>query len=157
LSAYQLAQVNVGRLVAPFDDPRIDDFRSALAHINAVADAQPGFVWRLTGADDSNAMDVRPDEADPLLAINVSVWQTPEHLAAFAYRTEHREYLRRRHEWFEPSGRPIFALWWVPTGHRPGVAECLERLDHLRAHGPTPHAFDFKQRFEAPTAEEAAA
>jgi hypothetical protein len=157
LSDYQLAQVNVGRLVAPFDDPRIDDFRNALAHINAVADAQAGFVWRLTGADDSNAMDVRPDEADPLLAINVSVWETPEHLAAFAYRTEHREYLRRRYEWFEPSAQPIFALWWVPAGHRPSVAECLERLDHLRAHGPTPRAFDFKQRFEAPPAEEAAA
>jgi Domain of unknown function (DUF3291) len=157
LTAYQLAQVNVGRLVAPFDDPRIDDFRGALGHINAVADAQAGFIWRLTGADDSNAMDVRPDEADPLLAINVSVWETPDHLAAFAYRTEHREFLRRRHDWFEPSAQPIFALWWVPAGHRPSVVECLERLEHLRAHGPTPHAFDFKQRFEAPLAEEAAA
>ena len=157
MSAYQLAQVNMGRLVAPFSDPRIDDFRNALGRINALADVQPGFVWRLTGADDSNAMDVRPDEADPLLAINVSVWRSVEDLAAFAYRTEHRDFVRRRLEWFEPAAQPIFALWWVPTGHTPSLAECLERLAHLRAHGPTPHAFSFRQRFEAPTAEEAAA
>jgi hypothetical protein len=42
-----VAQLNVGRLRAPIDDPRIDDFRSNLASINALADASPGFVWRL--------------------------------------------------------------------------------------------------------------
>ena len=156
MSGYQLAQVNIGRLVAPIDDPRIDGFRNALGHINALAEAQPGFVWRMTG-EGNDATDIRPDAGDPLLAINVSVWATVEELAAFAYRTEHRNYVRRRLEWFEPATQPIFALWWVPAGHRPSVVECLERLEHLRAHGPTPHAFDFKQRFEAPMAEEAAA
>ena len=156
MTAYHLAQVNVGRLLVPVDDPRIDDFRNALDAINALADAQPGFVWRLKG-EAGNATDLRPDAADDLQAINASVWQSPEHLAAFVYRSEHRDFLRRRLEWFEEATQPILALWWVPAGHRPSLAECLERLARLRAHGPTPHAFTFRQRFEAPTAEEVAA
>jgi hypothetical protein len=156
VSAYHLAQVNVGRLLAPVDDPRIDEFRRALDRINALADAQPGFVWRLKG-EGNNATDLRPDASDDLQAVNASVWKSPEHLAAFAYRSEHRNFVRRRLDWFEEATQPILALWWVPAGHTPSLAECLERLSHLRAHGPTPHAFDFKQRFEAPTEEEAAA
>ncbi|HEY2709814.1 MAG TPA: DUF3291 domain-containing protein [Caulobacteraceae bacterium] len=151
MTAFHLAQVNIGRLRAPIDDPRIDDFRNALDRINALAEAQPGFVWRLTG-ECNNATDIRPDDADPRLAINVSVWESAEHLAAFAYRTEHREFVRRRHEWFQPAKAAIFALWWVPAGHTPGVEACMARLFHLREHGPTPHAFDFKHRFPAPAA-----
>jgi hypothetical protein len=156
VTADHLAQVNVGRLLAPVDDPRIDDFRGALDTINALADAQLGFVWRLKG-DGDNATDLRPDATDDLQAINASVWQSPEHLAAFVYRSEHRDFVRRRLEWFEEATQPILALWWVPAGHQPSLAECLERLAHLRANGPTPHAFTFRQRFEAPTAKEAAA
>jgi hypothetical protein len=155
VSAHHLAQVNFGRLLAPVDDPRIDDFRNNLAHINALADAQPGFVWRLTGAGD-DATDIRPIESDPLLAINVSVWENAERLAAFVYRSEHRDFVRRRHEWFQPATAAIFALWWVPAGERPDPAECYRRLLHLRANGPTPHAFDFKHRFPAPVPEVAA-
>jgi hypothetical protein len=35
----------------------------------------------------------------------------------------------------------------VPEGHIPTIDEAQERLAHLEAHGPTPHAFTFKQRF----------
>jgi hypothetical protein len=154
--AYQLAQMNIGRLRAPVHDPLIDDFRNALGRINAVADAQPGFVWRLTA--EGVAPGVQTVGADPTLAINISVWESVEPLAAFAYRTEHREFVRRRLEWFEPPSRgAIYVLWGVPAGHRPSIEECFERLGHLRANGPSPHAFDFKQRFEAPGQEEAAA
>ena len=155
MTAFHLAQVNVGRLLAPVGDPRIDEFRGALDRINALADAQPGFVWRLTGAG-NNATDIQPDADDPLQAINASVWESIDHLAAFAYRSEHREFVRRRLAWFHAADEPILALWWVPAGHTPGVAECLARLAHLRAHGPTPFAFDFRQRFAAPAAEAAA-
>ena len=155
MTRHHLAEVNVGRLLAPVDDPRIDDFRNNLDRINALADAQPGFIWRLKG-EGNNATDIQPDADDPLQAINASVWESPEHLAAFAYRTGHREFVRRRLEWFHPATQPILAMWWVPAGHTPDLAECLARLAHLREHGPPPFAFDFKHRFEAP-AEEAAA
>ncbi|HEY1751889.1 MAG TPA: DUF3291 domain-containing protein [Caulobacteraceae bacterium] len=151
MSGYHLAQINVARLVAPVDDPRIDDFRNALARINALAEAQPGFVWRMVGEAD-DATDIRP-YADDQIAINVSVWESPDHLAAFVYRTEHRDFLRRGREWFEPAGGPYLAMWWTPAGELPGIEACVARLEHLREHGPSLHAFDLKTRFPAPAAE----
>ena len=44
---YELAQVNIGRLVAPVDDPLLAEFMEALDPVNAAADGAPGFVWRL--------------------------------------------------------------------------------------------------------------
>jgi hypothetical protein len=40
-------------------------------------------------------------------------------------------------------------MWWVPAGHRPSLEEALERLDHLRAHGDTDHAFGWAHAREA--------
>ena len=39
---YVVAQVNVGRLVAPLDSPQLADFMANLEPVNAVADAAPG-------------------------------------------------------------------------------------------------------------------
>jgi len=35
---YHLAQINIARLVAPLDDPRIAEFAALLEPINALAD-----------------------------------------------------------------------------------------------------------------------
>jgi len=40
-------------------------------------------------------------------------------------------------------------LWWVPSGHRPTVAEAESRLLHLREHGPTERAFTLRTSFPA--------
>ncbi len=56
---YELAQVNIGRLRAPIDHPMIKDFADNLDPINALAEASPGFVWRLTG-EGNNATDLQP-------------------------------------------------------------------------------------------------
>ena len=42
------------------------------------------------------------------------------------------------------------ALWWVPAGHRPDVAEAEERLEDLRRNGASAQAFTFRAPFEAP-------
>jgi len=141
----QLAQINIGRLRAPTDDPMIAEFMAALDEINALAERSPGFVWRFM-TEDGNATAVRPFE-DDLLLINMSVWESVESLGDYVYRTDHAAYLRRRREWFERIREAIVALWWVPEGHRPTVTEAIERIDHLRANGPTPHAFTFRQPF----------
>ena len=149
MSRWRIAQVNVAKLIASLDDPRIDDFRNALARVNQLGEAQSGFVWRATGAG-FDATDCRVFD-DPDILINATVWESIEHLAAFAYRTEHREYVRRRLEWFAAPAEAFLAIWWIPDGHIPSLDECVERLTHLRAHGPTPFAFDFRTRFSAPT------
>lgn len=150
MTGFQLAQVNVGRLLAPIDHPMIADFRNNLDRINAIADSTPGFVWRLIG-EGNNAMDIQPVPDDPLFAINLSVWADLDALAGFVYRTDHRDIMRRRREWFEPMDT-FMTLWWVPARHRPTPAEALARLDLLARMGPTADAFTFRQPFPAPDA-----
>jgi hypothetical protein len=143
---WHLAQVNIGRLRAPIDDPLVADFVAALDCINALADRAPGFVWRLQ-TEDGNATAIRPDADDDLLAINLSVWESVEALADYAYRSEHVTFMRRRREWFERMTGSYLALWWIPAGTIPTVPEAMDRIAHLDEQGPTPMAFTFKHRF----------
>ena len=149
---FHLAQINVGRMRGPIDDPVMKGFKDQLDPINALADRSPGFVWRLQ-TEDGNATAIRPDAADPLMAMNMSVWESIEALQQYVYKSSHVGPLRDRKEWFEPMEGPILALWWIPAGHVPTVAEGLERLAHLKQHGPTAHAFTFRAPFPAPGGE----
>ena len=149
MSGYQLAQINVGRFIHHRDDPANADFMAALDPVNAQADTAPGFIWRLIG-DGNDATDLVPDESDPQLLVNMSVWRDVETLGAFVYRnTDHLIFMRRRKEWFEKI--EIFqALWWVPAGHIPSVAEGMAKVALLTANGATKEAFSFRQPFAAP-------
>jgi Domain of unknown function (DUF3291) len=142
-----LAQLNVGRMLAPVESPMIAGFVAELEPINAIADAAPGFVWRLqTDAGDATA--IRPTE-DDLFLINLSVWESLDALRLFTYDTAHVAVLRRRRAWFERLATAHLVLWWVAAGHVPSVEEALDRLDRLRRDGPTPAAFTFRTPFEA--------
>jgi Domain of unknown function (DUF3291) len=143
---WHLAQLNVGRLLAPVESPAIAEFVAALDPINELADASSGFVWRLQ-TDAGNATDIRPTE-DDLFLINMSVWSSLQELRAFVYTTAHVQVLRQRREWFEQLATSHLVLWWVPAGHIPTIEEALARLDRLRAEGPTPAAFTFRSLFE---------
>ena len=151
MAQYHLAQVNIGRVRAPLDDPIMEGFRTQLDPINALADRTPGFVWRLQ-TEDGNAMAIRPFD-DERMAINMSVWESLDALQQFVYQSAHIAPLRDRKQWFEPMEGPILALWWVPAGHIPTVVEAKERLEHLKLHGPTAHAFTFRIPFPTPDGE----
>ncbi len=154
MSAYQLAQLNIGIIRAPMDSPLMADFANNIERINALADRADGFVWRLQTAD-GDATAIRPfDDPDQLL--NMSVWRDLASLNAFVYRSAHTEIMRRRREWFEPLREAFVVLWWVPQGHRPTIAEATERLGLLRSRGPTAEAFTFRQPFPPPDAAPAA-
>lgn len=146
---YHLAQLNVGQPVAAMDDPAMADFVAGLAPLNALADGSPGFVWRLQD-DGGDATALRPFGPD--LMINMSVWTSIEALREYVYRSEHLDLLRRRREFFvhEPN-EPYAVLWWVPAGHLPTVDEAWQRLELLRAHGPGPRAFTFREPHPPPT------
>ena len=148
MTQFHLAQVNIGRFRAPIESPVMEGFRTQLDPINALADQSPGFVWRLQ-TEDGNATAIRPYAGDDLMAINMSVWESLESLQQYVYKSRHIETLRGRKQWFEEIEGPILALWWIPAGQIPTVAEARERLAHLKAHGPTAHAFTFRTPFPA--------
>lgn len=147
-----LAQINVARIRFPLDDPRMEGFVSQLAAVNELAEASPGFVWRLVGAGD-NATDVQAFD-DTAILINMSVWESIEALREYVYRSRHGAFLRSRSDWFERFDGPYTALWWVPPGHIPTVAEGVERLEHLSVHGPTDFAFSFARPVSTPAGAE---
>ena len=149
-SRFHLAQVNIGRVLAPIDDPLLAGFVARLENINAWADATPGFVWRLQ-SDAGNATAYRPYEDDRIL-VNLSVWEGPEQLRGFVYRSAHVEVMRQRKSWFERFDDPYYALWWVSAGHVPSIDEAKERLEHLRAHGESAYSFSFAKLYPSPDA-----
>ena len=149
--SFQLAQVNIARLLAPIDDPRIADFVGQLDEINTLAEGAQGFVWRLK-SEGGSATDI-PYNDDPFVIVNMSVWESVEALRDYTYTTRHVEVFRDRARWFEKMSKPHYCLWWVPAGHRPTVSEARERLEHYQAHGATPYSFWFSQRFPAPEME----
>jgi len=148
MTGHHLAQLNIALLTEPLESPRLAGFVAALDEINALADAAPGFVWRLQ-TEDGDATAVRVFDDDRLI-VNMSVWESVEALADYTYRSDHVRILRRRKEWFESLKEAYQVQWWVPAGELPTVAEAERRLVHLREHGPSEHAFTFRTPFPAP-------
>ena len=148
---HHLAQINIARLIAPIDDPKIAEFVAQLEPINALADKAPGFVWRLQ-SESGNATDIAYFD-DPFIIVNMSVWESIEPLRNFAYKSDHARVFRDRSKWFERMGKPHYCLWWIRAGHIPTVAEGRERLRHYQSNGATPYSFWFTQPFPQPSGE----
>ena len=148
MTDWHIAQLNVATARFALDDPRIADFMAQLDDINGLAEDSPGFVWRLQ-SDSGNATDIQVGD-DPKLVINMSVWQSAETLFDFAYKSAHRGVMTRRREWFVPPSAAYQVLWWVEAGTQPTAQEGMDRLAHLNRHGPSAHAFNFKNRFPPP-------
>jgi hypothetical protein len=146
-----LAQVNIGRILAPMDSPVMAEFKANLDPINALAEAAPGFIWRLQ-SDSGNATDIVYSE-DPFELVNMSIWESMESLRGYAYKSHHLEFFKRRAEWFEKATQPTYALWWIQTGHIPTVSEARDRLNHYRKYGATQYSFWFSQPFPKPQEE----
>lgn len=143
--SYHLAQLNIAKFRQPADHPDNADFVNAIDAVNAEADMQPGFVWRLEG-EGTGALDIRAFD-DPNMLVNMSVWESIEALSAFVYRNEaHRTIMRRRREWFDDM-EFYFVLWWIKAGAIPTIEEAIERLALLEKNGPTKEAFTFKEAF----------
>jgi hypothetical protein len=139
---HHLAQLNIGRIRYEIDDPRMADFTNNLALVNGIAERSAGFIWRYID-ESGNATNTRP-YADPRIIINFSVWESVDALERFVWRTVHRRFYGRRAYWFEHFEGPSVVLWWVPAGHRPSVEEAVARIEHLKQHGPSDHAFDWQ-------------
>jgi hypothetical protein len=137
-----LAELNVGRLIAETDDPRVAEFMNALDSINGLGKRMPGFVWMMEGSGEPNTGNTETKiGGDPRFVANLTVWESVETLENFVFNTLHRRFYERRRAWFEVLGEMHFVMWWVPAGHKPSLEEALERLEHLKARGDSDHAF----------------
>lgn len=145
-TGWLLAQVNIARPRVPLDSPVMGEFVTALDVVNRLADQSPGFVWRLRSSESHGATVVH--EGTRPVIVNLSVWESYQALHAFVYRSPHGAFVRRRARWFQPTPQPSTALWWVPVERRPTCDEALRRLRYLQAHGPSPHAFTLRRRFQ---------
>ena len=140
---FQLAQINVARMRASLTDPSMKSFVDLIDPINALADASPGFVWRLRDPNATLA-------GDPNILVNLSVWESIEALKEFTYRSGHIAPFRARSMWFEPYGSAHLALWWIPAGTTPSIEDGAARLAMRDRDGDTTASFSFANIFPPP-------
>ncbi|QIE40828.1 DUF3291 domain-containing protein [Rhodobacteraceae bacterium SC52] len=132
---WELAEVNIARLLAPMTDPKTQPFVDALDRINSIAERMDGFLWRHVDTGTSTFCD------DPLMIYNASVWCDLPSLERFVWGTVHARFVDRRAEWFGVLESVQFAMWWVPPRTRVTFKEAKSRLAHLGEHGPSEYAF----------------
>ena len=141
-----LAELNFGTLRHDWDDPRVAPFVEAVDKVNDIARRSPGFIWML-GDDEMGAAQKDPDGPfgdNKRVASTLSVWEDAASLMAFVHKTLHQRFMARAADWFEPGDRSHLVMWPVAVGHRPTLAEGLERFRQWQAEGDTPMAFGAK-------------
>ena len=138
--------LNIARMKFAPEGPEMQDFTDALDPVNATADVSHGFVWRMV-SDENPGESLTEFEQSGWL-VNMSVWQSLADLRTFVSSSLHLSIMRRRAEWFETMGEATMVLWWVADGHQPDFEEAMERLSHLRKHGPSSYAFSFSKPFD---------
>ncbi len=139
-----LAEFNFGTLKYDWDDPRLKDFQDNLDRVNNLGKRSPGFLWMLDGdsmeAEQQNWQGPLADR--PNTASTLSVWRDAQSLWRFVDKTLHARFMARSDEWFKPDDRGHLVVWNVAEGHRPSVAEGMERWHDLQRFGPTETVFD---------------
>ncbi|MEL7491810.1 MAG: DUF3291 domain-containing protein [Pseudomonadota bacterium] len=147
---YHLAELNIGRLLAPPDDPRVREFMEALDMINGLGKRMPGFVWMMEGSGEPGTGNTENNIGDdPQMVANLTVWENVESLERFVWGTVHKQFYERRDEWFEILGEMHFVMWRVRHGHKPTLDEALERLERRRRNGDSEEAFGWDWLKEA--------
>lgn len=145
MTEYNIAQVNIGRMLDTIDSETMSGFVARLDEINAIADDYEGFVWRLQ-TEEGDATAIRPYE-DERIIVNMSVWESMDALFDFTYKSTHVELLKPRHSWFEHMKEMYMCMWWQPVDVIPTPEDAKHRLAYINQHGISPYAFNFKKRF----------
>lgn len=152
----KLAQLNIALAKYALDAPEIKDFVDNLDLVNGIAESSEGFVWRLKD-ESGDATNIKAFDDPNMIVnmiVNMSVWDSVDSLKNFMFRTHHRDFMRRKNEWFHRLAEDTYVLWWVEDEHTPSLDEAIERLEHLRETGDSPYAFTFKTNFTELEAQE---
>jgi hypothetical protein len=145
----QLAQVNIARMKAPLDDPMMKAFFDFIAPINQLAEDSPGFIWRLKDEEGNSSVHLDLPFDDQLLLLNMSVWKDIPSLQVFTYKTVHSYFVKNRKRWFDTLQQHHMAMWWIPDGAFPDLAEAGRRLATIQQRGASADAFSFARPYDA--------
>ncbi len=141
-AGHHIAELNIGRLVAPTEDLRVAEFMAALDLVNGLGKRMPGFVWMMEGSGAPGTGNTETKlNGDPRFVSNLTVWEDVDSLGRFVFETVHARFYARRQEWFEVLGAQHFVMWWVPAGHRPTLDEAMQRLAMRERDGDSDRAF----------------
>jgi hypothetical protein len=130
-----IAQMNWGRLQFPLTDSRMAEFDASLEDLYLLAEAHPGFIWRIPDGIAADQLQVL--NFDERISATVSVWDTVEALKDYTFESLHGDYLKRAGEWFEAVDGPQLVIWNVDQTNRPSFREAFNRLEILKRDGPT--------------------
>lgn len=148
-STHQLAQLNITKLKAGLEDPIMKEFKDFLAPVNQLAEESAGFVWRLKDENGEAAIDVESPFEDPMIFVNMSVWEDFESLRFYTYDTVHSYFLKSRKKWSEKMDSHQVVLWWIEKDHIPTLVEAKVKLDQLEQQGSSPSAFSLRELYLA--------
>ena len=152
---YRVAQINFARLPVPLSDPQLEGFVTLLQGANTLAEASPGFVWRLDEHSAAASADrVFPNQAPGTTLVNLSIWKSVSALQRYAIMGKDGGVVNARQSFFQRFEGRWVALWWVPEGHFPEVADGWARIQHLRRHREQPYAFSLWRPFPPPVGEQ---
>ncbi|MEU7719248.1 DUF3291 domain-containing protein [Streptomyces tibetensis] len=163
----RLALYTFGVLKSPLADtaPLMRDFHDRAEPVYRTISEHPGYLGHAEAADGGRGSHFDLDWGawgdftvpswygkgrtveTVALAATLSLWTGLRPAFDAVYTGVHREALNRRHDWFERTGHPAYAFWWVSEGVIPSWREGVSRLEHLHGHGSTPHAFTFHHSF----------
>ena len=135
-----LAELNISQWKVDPESDAARGFVDNVARVNGLAERSPGFVWRM--------VDEQRDElgrnavcSGPSTLMTLSVWQTPEDLEHFVWKTLHKRIYNNRHQWFSQMKSHTLVTWWIDEGRIPSLEEARQRLDHLDENGDSDYAF----------------
>ena len=162
-NTFHLAQLNIADAKADSSSDIMQGFYDRLDEIHVLAENAPGFIWRYQDEEEDVSVEHNTQHGsekgaeiniaqkifdNPLLLINITLWQDVATLRHFVYKTVHKELIQSREEWFHTMPEMHQVLWWVKAGHIPSIQESKDKLDLLRSQGPTADAFTFAKPFD---------
>ncbi len=142
---FHLAQLNIADAKAPQTSTVMRGFVDRLDEIHLLADNTKGFIWRYQNEEGDDVGERIFD--NPLMLINMSLWEDVDTLRQFVYKSIHKELIQSKGDWFNKMPEMHQVLWWVPAGHIPSLQEAKDKLDLLRDIGPSAEAFSFAKPF----------
>ncbi|UWQ81386.1 DUF3291 domain-containing protein (plasmid) [Leisingera sp. S132] len=134
-----IAQMNWGQMLHPLDHPDMAEFNAALDRVYAQAEAHSGFLWRI--GEEEAAAQLQALGCGSLISATVSVWDNLDSLRDYTFNSEHGLFLDRKSSWFDTVEGPQLVIWDVAADARPTFREAFERLEALKANGPSPAAY----------------